>query len=54
MHLETAFTELADVCHMTHAMDIRHNLEVSKAAKCMLVEKMRQNELSRCGHNLTQ
>lgn len=52
--LETAFAELADVCHMTHAMDIRHNLEASKAVKCMPVEKLRQNELSRSIHNLTQ
>lgn len=29
--LETVFAELADVCYMTHAMDIRHNLEPSKA-----------------------
>lgn len=50
---KTAFAELADVCHMTHAMDIRHNLEASEAVKRMAVEKLRQNELSRSGHNLT-
>lgn len=35
--LETAFAELADVCHMTRAMDIRHNWkQVKQLNVCQL------------------
>lgn len=47
---------MADVCHVMHAVDLRHNLEASKVrvAKCVPVEKLVQNELPRFGHSLLQ
>lgn len=39
---------------MTRAKDLRRNLEASKVVKCVPFEKLRQNKLSRSGHNLIQ